>query len=741
MGRLEWLSVNNVDELIDWLKQRSPEQIARLLDERPHLLVYGSVPQNLRDLAQQLLRDHYSYGLLHEIDRPEQELLAAAARLTQDLNSGPYAYAHAVSRPLPVAELLAAVGDDGSARAVLDDLRARLLLLPAGPDHIRVPALIRQTFVVREYAPAPLDRVLSSSFNKAPVMVIAEHLGIGSATRIEAQRRIVAMLSDPDQVRALVSSAPEDAREMLGKLLSERALLGTHSFEWEAGRYSFRDGGSGDPDTDWLARRGLLVLAGRDRAEVPLEVAQILGGPATSLFTPEPPRPATVPVPPDRVRGEAQSAAATAANRIGLLLKTLATEPAMLRKSGGLAVRETRRLAKVLGVDEDETRLWIDLCEAAWLLGIETPKKRADYPRLLPTPAYDDWLTLPPAERLAPVIAAWGRIKDVITWWPEDGENPVALADSRDACAVGLRTSVLHALAALPPGTALSPRTAAAELTEAAAWHRPMCVREYGAERVTATLLEAQLLGVSALGTLTEAGHALLRMLEAGGTDGSGTSGLGSGSAELSAALDGLLPPPQSTARFQGDLTAIVPGTPTPELASLLDSIADRESEGQAHVWRFGAASVRRGLDGGADAADLLERLAGVAHGVLPQPLEYLLRDTARKHGSIRVVRSACCLRSDDEALVLELSQHRALRKLGLRRIAPTVLISTQPIKSTLAALRLAGYSPALEAATGVTEVERTPEHRAPARRERPASARRGRPAPSSLELAHRFLR
>jgi hypothetical protein len=722
--------VNDVEELVGWLKQRSPEEVARLMDQRPQLLSHGSVPRDLRDLARLVLRDHYSYGLLHGIDRPEQQLLTAAARLTREQDGGPYVRPPTASRPLPVADLLAAVGDHTTARAVLDGLRARLLLLPAGPDRIRVPALIQQTFAVREYAPPPLDRVLNSSFNKAQLMVIAEHLDIDSTTRIDAQRRIVAMLSDPGQVRALVAAAPEDARELLGRLLSEQAPLGTYCFELKAGKYLFRQEGSGDTDTDWLARRGLLVPAGRERAEVPLEVARILGRSATSPFTPEPPRPATVPVPSDRVRGEAQSAAATAANRIGLLLKTLATEPAMVRKSGGLAVRETRRLAKVLGVDEHETRLWIDLCEAAWLLGVEAPKKKADQSRLLPTPVYDDWLRLPPAERLAPVITAWGGIKDVVTWWPKNGETPVALAGSRDPCAAGLRSSVLRVLSTLRPDAALSPSTAGEELTEAAAWYRPMCVREYGGERVMATLLEAQLLGVSALGTITETGLALLEMLETGGSD----------TGRLSAALDGLLPPPQTTARFQADLTAIVSGTPTAELALLLDSVADRESEGQAHVWRFGMASVRRGFDGGTDAADLLERLTGVAHGSLPQPLEYLIRDTARKHGSVRVVRSACCLRSDDEALVLELSQHRALRKLGLRRIAPTVLISAQPIKATLEGLRSAGYSPALEAATGVTEVERIPEHRAPARSQRPASTRLGRPAPSSIEVAGRLL-
>jgi superfamily II RNA helicase len=81
------------------------------------------------------------------------------------------------------------------------------------------------------------------------------------------------------------------------------------------------------------------------------------------------------------------------------------------------------------------------------------------------------------------------------------------------------------------------------------------------------------------------------------------------------------------------------------------------------------------------------------------------------------VVRSGCCIRSDDESLLAELAQSKALRKLGLRRIAPTVLISACPEKETLAGLRAAGYTPVLEAESGATLIEQPPTRRAPTRR------------------------
>lgn len=156
---------------------------------------------------------------------------------------------------------------------------------------------------------------------------------------------------------------------------------------------------------------------------------------------------------------------------------------------------------------------------------------------------------------------------------------------------------------------------------------------------------------------------------------------------------------------------------PSLELAELLSAVGDRESEGHAVVWRIGAASARRALDAGHDVEELIERLTTVAvGGRLPQTLEYLIKDVGRTHGQMRVVRSACCIRSDDETLLAELMHSTALRKLGLRRIAPTVLISTSPDSETLTALRAAGYTPALEAETGLTVAERSPARRAPER-------------------------
>lgn len=215
-----------------------------------------------------------------------------------------------------------------------------------------------------------------------------------------------------------------------------------------------------------------------------------------------------------------------------------------------------------------------------------------------------------------------------------------------------------------------------------------------------ATLIrEAELLGVLARGALSPLGTALLEADMAG----------------LTAVCRRLLPTATRTARIGADLTAVVTGTPSAPLAALLDSVADRETSGTASVWRFSAGSVRRALDAGHSPDGLTADLAAVASGPLPQPLSYLIADTARGHGRVRIAPAACVIHGEEPALLTELAAHRKLGKLGLRQLAPTVLVSRSPIDATLAALRAEGYAPVAETADGTVRIEKTRPQRAAA--------------------------
>ena len=128
---------------------------------------------------------------------------------------------------------------------------------------------------------------------------------------------------------------------------------------------------------------------------------------------------------------------------------------------------------------------------------------------------------------------------------------------------------------------------------------------------------------------------------------------------------------------LQADLTAVAPGPLESQLARRLQLVADVESRGGATVYRFTPGSVRRALDTGWTAIELHEFLGSVSRTPVPQPLTYLVDDTARTFGSVRVGHAEAFLRADDETALTELLHHPKASALGLRRLAPTVLVST----------------------------------------------------------------
>ena len=788
-------TVKSAESLRSSLAGLSPEALAELLaDRRVPAAVQrtGRAPQDLARLVELLLDDRSVGEAVARLNLPGFQLLSAgvwlAARLHGPLQEQPYWTPFEPStKPVPSARLLDCLsGDDPALRAaaerLLADLQRQALVLPTpDPDQLALPAFVHRHLSEVLGFGRPVAQLMTDAFNAPEVHRIAAGLDLEpNRNRELAQAAVAAALGDPERVRSLVSGAPKAALDLLDRMVPGPPLLRTHCFQPLGGyhygpgtKYQLSPAGSGDAGTDWLAAHGMIVPTGPDLVELPFEVFDALADGRPRLrFTPEPPALGTGVHPvPDALR-EAQAAAATASRKVELLLAACAAAPPGVRKAGGLAVRDTKRLAKAVDAADEQTRLWIDLAYNADLLGTHQDQPDTPAPRgrgrrpaaptapvqLLPSERYDRWQTRSPADRLVPVICAWAVVPEVFSWWPDfREETPVALVTPQDQEAVPLRREVLRALATLPPGHGLGPvsklgQEALEGLLRLINWQSPGLIGIDGAdaERAVLTVQEAELLGVVAHGRLTPVGESVLALLETDAADWfpyvpgvSATDGEEYEPAlrSLRAALAELLPPPQETARFQADLTAIAAGAPSSALAELLGSAADRESEGHAVVWRFSAGSVRRALDSGLAADDLLTGLREVAEGSLPQPLEYLVRDTGRTHGRVRVVRSACCIRSDDETLLVELEKARMLAKLELRLIAPTVLISTQPPTATLQALRAAGYAPVLEAETGVTVVERAPELRAATRM--PALARRhsGRTEqPAVLEAATRLL-
>lgn len=97
----------------------------------------------------------------------------------------------------------------------------------------------------------------------------------------------------------------------------------------------------------------------------------------------------------------------------------------------------------------------------------------------------------------------------------------------------------------------------------------------YPSERITATLHEAELLGLVAHNALSPTGRALTAHLPPTGCPQQLPN---TARRAIADSLDEVFPSVQDTALFQSDLTVVVPGLPGPELVELLDSAADPEA-------------------------------------------------------------------------------------------------------------------------------------------------------------------
>jgi len=677
------------------------ERLAAVLARRPDARSLP-VPTSLGQLADRLSTRRSVEAALADLPLPAVQLTEVLQVVGDGAGRG--ALARLIDPVVPAAEvdrLLAALAE----RALVwyDDDRAERLRLAGG---------LRGFWAEPLGLGRPVRRLLDA-LPPARLRELARTLrtavGPAGSSPVAA---VAGLLTDPAAVRPLVAGAPPAVAELLLEAAWSRpTVLLPPALAYGDPR------GQGGP-VAWALAHGLLLPTTWQQAELPREVGLALRGPDFRVpLDVHPPAP-----PPADQRGPADAGAGAMAHAlaaVGELLDRLDATGVTALKSGGVGVREVRRLAKATGLAEEEVGWWLDLAGAAGLAGFAGDEVR-------PTAGCDGWRADPPAVR-------WAHL--ALTWWslpypPGRRRDPAGKslppmsggATAGDA-ARAVRHDLLGRLAEADAPAAADP----AALAAWAAWHRPFRYGRDGPELAAAALEGAATLGLVAGHRLTSAGAAL-----AAGADFAGL-------VDLARAV---LPEARDRVTFQADLTAVVGGPPTVALAELLGGAAELESRGGASVWRFSPASVRRALDGGARPDDLLAELRRVTDRDLPQPLTYLVRDVARVHGKVRVTTAGSVLVSADHALLAEIAAHRGLADLGLRILAPTVLASRKPRETTLARLRAAGYAPVAETASGEAVVERVERRRAPTRQyalREAAPARRPELA-DPTELARQLL-
>ncbi|MGN9760823.1 helicase-associated domain-containing protein [Streptomyces sp. SD31] len=726
--------------LAEALRARDDASLAVLLRSRPDLIT--PVPTDLTQLA---TRAGTRASVVRALERLDRFALQTAQALA------------VAADPATYDELLALMaGDEGDPSVAgalphaLGTLRDQALVW-GSDDRLRLVRTARELLAPSPQHPSPTGlgptvQEATAGMSPGRIQEIVTAAGLPSThDAVSAVSSLTALFTDRRRMAALLADAPEESREVLTRLV------------WGPPYGQV----SADPASHlrWLLDRGLLLPTAPGTVVLPREVAlHLRAGRAHRTTEPlPPPVEATATHRPQMVDSTAAGQAYTALATVEELLKDWDEGGPTVLRAGGLSVRDLKRTAVALDVSEPMAAFWVELAYAAGLLASDG---EADE-RYAATPAYDEWLEQPPAQRWVRLAEAWltaTRTAGVVGGRDAKDRTLSALGPGLDrSAAPEVRHRVLTLLAGLPEGASPSAESVLARLR----WERPLRGPQQDDDlrgRLARwTLTEAELLGVTGRGALSAQGRALLgaRLPEpaAGEPVGPGDklpvhhhrptappeplspAEQTVASAAAARLLAPLLPEPLDHVLLQADLTAVAPGPLRRPLAEMLGVLADVESKGGATVYRFTPGSVRRALDAGRSASDLHAFLAEHSRTPVPQPLAYLIDDVARKHGHLRVGAASAYVRCDDDALLNEILADKRAAGLHLRRLAPTVLATRADPATLLDGLRAMGFAPAAESAEGDVLITRADAHRTPPRTA-PEPVPDGPPTPDATLLA-----
>ncbi|WIX81502.1 helicase-associated domain-containing protein [Amycolatopsis carbonis] len=639
--------------LADWLRAESDDALADLLRTR-------------RDLSTPPPSD--TTVLATRAGTP-----GSVARACEDLDTFTLAVldgllvAGADTAPVSLASVAALVGTDIS--GPLKRLRARALVWGTD-DELRVPPAARDAL-----GPFPA--------------------GLGAPSPAMASTDLAARLAE----------VGDDERKVLTALAAGPPIGRTRDASFDV---SLSDAAT---PVQKLLARSLLLRRDDQTVELPRELGLLLrGGVAFEAATLVEPKLPVHPHQTDTVDSTAAGEAMELLRQTETLLRSWSVTPPTVLKSGGLGVRELRKLAKDLESDEARASFVAELAVGAGLVA----DSEATAPEWVPTTLTDSWLASPTVQRWMTLAQAWLELPRLpgLAGGRDAKDKPIAplSEDLRRPLAPVSRRRVLVALGDLAPGSGVK---SVDELVSVLAWRAPRRGGRLRDETVRWTMAEASALGLVGLGALTTATRLLLEDDRAGAVE----------------AMHDALPTPVDHVLVQADLTVVAPGPLEPELATAMAAVADIESAGHATVYRVTETTVRRALDTGRTADELHALFRAKSATPVPQALTYLIDDVARRHGRLRGGAAGSFLRCDDEALLAEVLAHPVAAEYDLRMIAPTVLISPVPLGEVLEALRSAGFAPAAEGPDGRVVDIRPSGRRLPAR----ARAARSRPGEQAV--------
>ncbi|WP_077490797.1 helicase-associated domain-containing protein [Sinomonas mesophila] len=674
--------MSSIRALAEELSSRGNDALRRLFSARPDLITPG-VPDFAALAARACARISLQRAL-ESLSRPELQVLEALV-LTTNEDEG---------RSGSSVELRHAVG--GATLGTLETLLATLSQLGLvyradPPDTIHSASGSRRRYYlpvarIREVLgnyPAGLGRPYTDLATASPLF--AEHAArianaIPGAAQQQPIEHHIAAAYALERWAALpdaLDGAPPRTHEVLAKFENWPVGAIPHA----AAR--IRPGRRTDNPVDWLLSHGLLVPLDDEHVEFPRAAGLAQRGgkivPELALAAPPIETAGTT----DLLRRNAALGAIADVLRLVSALAVEASErPVETLRSGGVGTRELRRVTAALRAEADSTVFALELAAAAGVLALDpdTSSWRAT--------GAEEWLALSRPEQWLLLATAWLDTTRVpsLAMSAEGSDQLAPLSgEGQRPDAPAVRRRVLEVAAALADEAGLPEGRCAVATPEAIRrridWLQPRLGRRLRG-LLEGTLAEAALLGFTGSGALTRVGAAVL-------------------ADDFDAARDRLtelLPASVDRVLLQADLTAVAPGYLDPVLARRLSLLADPEGQGPATIYRFSAASLRRALDAGEDASSIRAFLAEHSSTPVPQPLAYLVEDTAARHGRIRVGRAGSFIASDDEAALAGLLADPAARQLGLTQIAPTVVVSNASPGEVAAVLRELGLAPAVDA-------------------------------------------
>ncbi|MDT5115567.1 MAG: hypothetical protein QOE30_1306 [Mycobacterium sp.] len=654
-----------------WLADLPDERLIRLLELRPDLA--QPPPGNIAALAARAGARQSVKAATDELDFLRLAVLDALLVL------------HADTAAVPTAKLLALIDDRAPEADVIDAL-----------DDLRRRALVWGDTATRVSADAG--------------MALPWHPG--QVTLEDTSRT-------GEQIAELIDGLNQAQTEVLEKLLEGSPMGRT------------RDAAPGAP-TDrpvpQLLAVGLLRRVDAETVILPRHVAQVLRGEQPGPMTLTAPDPVVSTTTHHDVDASAAGAVIDLLREFDVLLENLGITPVSELRSGGLGVREVKRLAKATGIDEPRLGLVLEVAAAAGLIASGTPDREPENGDGLywaPTVAADRFAAMSAAERWHLLASAWldlpGRPALIGSRGP-DAKPYAALSDSLYSTAAPLdRRLLLGMLADLPTGACVDARTASAALL----WRRPRWTRRLQPGPVADLLAESHAMGLVGRGAISTPGRALLEE-----------------TVDFSATVDAMaqaLPKPIDHFLMQADLTVVVPGPLQRDLADELATVAKVESAGAAMVYRISEQSIRHALDVGKTRDWMHAFFASHSKTPVPQGLTYLIDDVARRHGQLRIGMAASFVRCEDPALLAQAVA--AAEDLQLRALAPTVAVSPVPIAEMLSALRAAGFAPAAEDSTGAIVDVRPLRARVPTPQQRRPYRASPRPNSDTLNAVVSVLR